>query len=62
VRVHLSKPNGGKGSIVGPYSIIQGTTYKTLRKPTGAQVAIAWNCDAAGRAGHGRASRPQILD
>jgi hypothetical protein len=46
VRVHLSKPNGRKGSIVGPYSIIQGTTYKTLAKPTGAQVAIAWNCDA----------------
>jgi hypothetical protein len=47
VQVHLSKPNGRKGSIVGPYSIIQGTTYKTLRKPTGAQVAIAWNCDAS---------------
>jgi hypothetical protein len=46
VQVHLSKPNGRKGSIVGPYSIIQGTTYETLRKPTGAQVAIAWNCDA----------------
>lgn len=46
VRVHLSKPNGRRGSIVGPYSIIQGMTYKTLRQPTGAQVAIAWNCDA----------------
>jgi hypothetical protein len=23
-----------------------GQTYKTLRQPTGAQVAIAWNCDA----------------
>jgi hypothetical protein len=46
VRVHLSKPNGRKGSIVGPYSIIQGTTYQTLHQPTGAQVAIAWNCDA----------------
>jgi hypothetical protein len=46
VQVHLSKPNGRKGSIVGPYSIIQGTTYKTLRQPAGAQVAIAWNCDA----------------
>jgi hypothetical protein len=46
VRVHLSKPNGRKGSIVGPYSIIQGMTYQTLRQPTGAQVAIAWNCDA----------------
>jgi hypothetical protein len=46
VQVHLSKQNGRKGSIVGPYSIIQGTTYKTLRQPTGAQVAIAWNCDA----------------
>jgi hypothetical protein len=45
MQVHLSKPNGRKGSIVGPYSIIQGTTYKTLRQPTGAQVAIAWNCD-----------------
>jgi hypothetical protein len=46
VQVHLSKPNGRKGTIVGPYSIIQGMTYKTLRQPTGAQVAIAWNCDA----------------
>ena len=52
VQVHLSKPNGRKGTIVGPYSIIQpvtttqGTIYKTLNKPTGAQIAIAWNCDA----------------
>jgi hypothetical protein len=52
VQVHLSKQNGRKGTIVGPYSIIQpvttaqGTVYKTLRQPTGAQVAIAWNCDA----------------
>jgi hypothetical protein len=46
VQVHLSKPNGRKGSIVGPYSIIEGTTYQTLRAPTGAQAAIAWNCDA----------------
>lgn len=52
VQVHLSKPNGRKGTIVGPYSIIQpvttaqGTAYKTLNKPTGAQIAIAWNCDA----------------
>jgi hypothetical protein len=46
VQVHLSKPNGRKGSVVGPYSIIEGTTYNTLRQPTGAQVAIAWNCDA----------------
>jgi hypothetical protein len=52
VQVHLSKPNGRKGTIVGPYSIIQpvttaqGTVYRTLNKPTGAQVAIAWNCDA----------------
>jgi len=52
VRVHLSKQNGRKGTIVGPYSIIQpvttaqGTSYKTLRQPTGAQVAIAWNCNA----------------
>ena len=52
VRVHLDKPNGRKGAIVGPYSVVQevttpqGTVYKTLAKPTGAQVAIAWNCDA----------------
>jgi hypothetical protein len=52
VRVHLSKQNGRKGTIVGPSSIVQqvrtaqGTVSKTLRQPTGAQVAIAWNCDA----------------
>jgi hypothetical protein len=52
VRVQLSKQNGRKGTIVGPYSIVQqvrtaqGTVSKTLRQPTGAQVAIAWNCDA----------------
>jgi len=52
VRVRLATPDGRKGAIVGPYSVVQeattpkGTVYKTLAKPTGAQVAIAWNCDA----------------
>jgi hypothetical protein len=52
VRVHLDKPNGRKGTIIGPYSVVQevttaqGTVYNTLARPTGAQVAIAWNCDA----------------
>jgi hypothetical protein len=50
VEVHLSRPDGSKGVIIGPYSVIQeirsphGTEYKVLQRPTDARVAIAWNC------------------
>lgn len=36
----------GARRVVQEVTTPKGTVYKTLAKPTGAQVAIVWNCDA----------------
>jgi hypothetical protein len=49
-RIHLRNRDGTIGTFVAPYRVVQqvqtpnGTVVRTVRAPTGAQVAIAWNC------------------
>lgn len=49
-RIDLHSKDGTIGTFVAPYRVVQqvktsnGTVVRTVRPPTGAQVAIAWNC------------------
>ena len=50
--LQVDRADGTKGSIVGAYRVVRGvrsgaaTTIQTIRELTGAQLAMAWNCEA----------------